>query len=113
MATVFVATDLRHQRRVAIKVLRPEVGSALGTARFLREISIASGLTHSHLVPLYDSGDAANRLYYVMPLIEGETLRARLKRERQLSLEDALSITLDVAEGLGYAHEHRASRREA
>jgi serine/threonine-protein kinase len=112
MATVFLATDIRHQRRVAIKVLRPEVASALGTARFLREINIASALTHPHLVPLYDSGEAGDRLYYVMPFIQGETLRARLKRERQLSLEDALRITLDVAEGLGYAHQQGVVHRD-
>ena len=112
MATVFLATDLRHQRRVAIKVLRPEVASVLGTARFLREINISSTLTHPHLVPLYDSGEAGGQLYYVMPFMDGETLRARLKRERQLSLEDALRITLEVAEGLGYAHEHGIVHRD-
>jgi serine/threonine protein kinase/Tfp pilus assembly protein PilF len=104
MALVFLAHDLRHHRLVAIKVLRPELAAALGAERFLREIEIAAGLTHPHILPLYDSGDADGLLYYVMPYVEGESLRDRLDRERQLPLEDALQIGREVADGLTYAH---------
>src|SRR6266581_2512242 len=83
MAAVFLAEDLKRHRRVAIKVLDPELAAALGPERFLREIEIAAGLNHPHILPLYDSGDAATALYYVMPYVEGETLRDRLKREGQ------------------------------
>src|SRR2546428_7129118 len=93
MATVYLAQDLKHHRKVAIKVLEPEIAAAVGPERFLREIEIAAGLNHPHILPLYDSGEAATSLYYVMPYLEGETLRDRLNRERQLPLEDALRIT--------------------
>ncbi|HEY1952236.1 MAG TPA: protein kinase [Gemmatimonadaceae bacterium] len=112
MATVFLADDLKHHRAVAIKVLKPELAIAVGGARFLREIDIAAQLTHPNLLPLHDSGEAAGFLYYVMPFIEGETLRARLKRERQLSLEEAIAIACDVAEGLQYAHAHGIVHRD-
>jgi len=104
MATVYLAQDLRHGRPVALKVLRPELGSALGPERFLREIQIAARLNHPHILPLLDSGDAAGNLFYVMPLVDGESLRSRLTREKQLPLEDALRLTREVADGLGAAH---------
>jgi len=112
MATVFLAEDLKHHRRVAIKVLKPEIALALGAARFLREIEISAQLTHPNLLPLHDSGEVAGFLYYVMPFIEGETLRARLLRERQLPLEDAISVACDIADGLQYAHEHNIVHRD-
>src|SRR5881396_537398 len=92
MATVFLAEDLKHRRPVAIKVLHPELAAAVGADRFLREIEIAARLQHPHILPLYDSGAAAGFLYYVMPYVEGESLRDRLEREKQLSLEDTLRI---------------------
>src|SRR3989475_7218933 len=112
MATVYLAHDRKHHRRVAIKVLEPELAAALGPERFLREIEIAAGLTHPHILPLYDSGTAAGLLYYVMPYVEGETLRDRLKRERQLPLEDALRITREVSGALAYAHSHGGVHRD-
>ena len=104
MAVVFLAEDLKHGRRVALKVLRPELAEAIGPARFLQEIQIAARLTHPHILPLYDSGDAAGLLYYAMPYVEGESLRDRLDRERQLPLADALQIAREVAGALGHAH---------
>src|SRR2546425_6783255 len=86
MATVYLARDLRHGRPVAIKVLRPEIAATLGPERFLREIDTAARLTHPHILPLHDSGEAAGFLFYVMPYVEGESLRDRLSREKQLSL---------------------------
>ncbi len=112
MATVYLAQDLKHHRKVAIKVLEPEVAVALGPERFLREIEIAAGLNHPHILPLYDSGEAATSLYYVMPYLEGETLRDRLNRERQLPLEDALRIAREVADALSYAHDHDVVHRD-
>ena len=104
MATVYLADDLRHDRRVAVKVLRSELATALGPERFLQEIQFTARLAHPHILPLYDSGEADGFLFYVMPYVEGETLRDRLVRERQLPVEDALRIVQDVADGLGYAH---------
>src|SRR5256884_4380626 len=104
MATVYLARDLRHGRPVAIKVLRPEIAATLGPERFLREIELAARLTHPHILPLHDSGQAGGSLYYVMPYIEGESLRDRLEREGQLPLEEALRITREVASALSYAH---------
>src|SRR3989454_1320242 len=112
MATVYLAQDLKHHRKVAIKVLEPELAAALGPERFLREIEIAAGLNHPHILPLYDSGESGASLYYVMPYVEGETLRDRLNRERQLPLEDALRITRDVADALSYAHDHDVVHRD-
>ncbi|MFQ5889514.1 MAG: serine/threonine-protein kinase [Gemmatimonadota bacterium] len=112
MATVYLARDLKHHRRVAIKVLLPELGVALGAKRFLREIEICAQLAHPHILPLYDSGEASGYLYYVTPYLEGETLRERLKRERQLPLEDALRITLEVADALAHAHAHDVVHRD-
>ena len=104
MATVYVAHDIRHNRDVAIKVLHPDLGAALGAERFLTEIRTTARLQHPHILPLLDSGDAAGLLYYVMPLVTGETLRARLERERQLPVNDAIAIAREVADALGYAH---------
>src|SRR6266568_91824 len=112
MATVYLAQDLKHHRKVAIKVLEPELAAALGPERFLREIEIAAGLNPPHILPLYDSGEAATSLYYVMPYVEGETLRDRLKREGQLPLEDAVRITREVADALSYAHSHDVVHRD-
>jgi len=110
MATVYLAEDLKHKRKVALKVLKPELAAALGAERFLREIETTAGLHHPHILPLYDSGETgaaggeAALLYYVMPLVEGESLRDRLDREKQLPIEEALRITGEVADALGYAH---------
>src|SRR4029077_5228541 len=104
MATVYLAEDLKHHRQTAIKVLKPELAAALGPERFLREIEIAARLTHPHILPLYDSGEADGLLYYVMPFVEGESLRDRLEREKQLSLHETVEITGVVADALSYAH---------
>ena len=112
MATVYVAEDLRHRRRVAVKVLHPELGAALGAERFLREIAVTAALQHPHILPLHDSGEAAGTLYYVMPYVEGESLRDRLARERQLPVEDAVRVACDVASALDYAHRQGAVHRD-
>jgi len=112
MAVVFLARDPRHDRAVAIKVLRDEIAAALGAERFLREIQIAAKLHHPHILPLYDSGAAGDLLYFVMPCVEGESLRQRLDRETQLPLEDALAITRQVASALAYAHSHDVVHRD-
>src|SRR5438874_1651264 len=112
MATVFLAEDLKHHRSVAIKVLHSELAAALGAERFLREIEIAARLQHPHILPLYDSGAASGLLFYVMPYVEGESLRDRLDREKQLSLEDTLRITAEVAGALAYAHSHGVVHRD-
>src|SRR5437879_4302528 len=106
MAVVFLARDRRHDRAVAIKVLRQEIAAALGAERFLREIQIAAKLHHPHILPLYDSGAAGELLYYVMPYVEGESLRQRLEREKQLPVEEALALARQVAGALAYAHRH-------
>jgi serine/threonine-protein kinase len=112
MATVFLAEDRKHHRSVAIKVLHPELATSLGVERFLREIDIAAGLTHPHILALYDSGHAGDLLYYVMPYIEGETLRGRLERERQLPIADAVRIACEIADALGYAHGRGVVHRD-
>ncbi len=112
MALVFLAQDLKNHRPVAIKVLRPELAVVLGSDRFLREIEIAARLTHPHILPLYDSGNAEGLLYYVMPYVEGESLRDRLAREKQLAIEDALHIAGEVASALSYAHTHDVIHRD-
>jgi len=112
MAAVYAAHDLRHERDVAIKVLHPDLGAALGGERFLSEIRTTARLQHPHILPLLDSGEADGLLYYVMPLVAGETLRARLERERQLPLDDALRIATEVADALGYAHAHSIIHRD-
>jgi serine/threonine-protein kinase len=112
MATVYLAEDVKHHRPVAIKVLSPELASVLGHDRFLREIEIASQLTHPHILPLHDSGTSAGLLYYVMPYIEGETLRARVSREKQLPLDEAVDITRKVAAALAHAHSRGVIHRD-
>ncbi len=112
MATVHLAQDLKHDRKVAVKVLRPELGLALGAERFLREIATTANLRHPHILPLYDSGEAAGFLYYVMPLVEGESLRDRLDRQKQLPIEEALTISREVADALGYAHQRGIIHRD-
>lgn len=112
MAVVFLARDLKHDRRVALKVLRPEVSASLGPERFLREIKLAAGLAHPHILPLHDSGEADGLLYYVMPFAEGESLRERLVREGRLSLGPALAIFGEVADALGYAHAQGVVHRD-
>src|ERR1041385_5176005 len=112
MATVYLAADLKHRRKVAIKVLHPEISAAIGHERFLREIEIAARLQHPHILPLYDSGDAGGLLFYVMPFVEGENLRGKLNREKQLSLEDAITYTTQVASALSYAHQRGVVHRD-
>jgi TolB-like protein/Tfp pilus assembly protein PilF len=112
MAIVLRARDLRHERLVAIKVLRPELASSLGGERFLREIRLAARLQHPHILPMHDSGEAGGFLFYVMPFVEGESLRQRLEREGQLPVEDALRIAREVANALQYAHERDIVHRD-
>src|SRR5579862_6844532 len=140
MATVYLARDLRHDRRVALKVLKPELGAVLGVERFLAEIKVTANLQHPNLLPLFDSGssrpersgsrpersgsrpersgsrpersEGPELLFYVMPFVEGETLRARLDREKQLPIEDAVHIASAVASALDYAHRHGVIRRD-
>jgi tRNA A-37 threonylcarbamoyl transferase component Bud32/tetratricopeptide (TPR) repeat protein len=112
MATVYGAEDLKHKRRVAIKVMDPELASMLGKERFLREIEIEANLQHINILPLHDSGAANGFLYYVMPFVEGESLRARINREKQLPLREAVAITREVADALSYAHERGVVHRD-
>jgi serine/threonine protein kinase/Flp pilus assembly protein TadD len=112
MATVYLVHDLRHNRPVAFKVLRPELAATLGPERFLHEIRIAAGLQHPHILPVFDSGDAAGQLWYTMPYVEGETLRQRLLREKQLPLDDARRIAVQVLSALEYAHAHGVIHRD-
>jgi len=112
MAVVFLARDLRHDRNVAIKLLRPDVGGEIGSDRFLREIRLAAGLTHPHILPVYDSGETGGLLFYVMPNMEGQSLRDRLRREGMLPLEDALRITGEIASALDYAHRQGVIHRD-
>ena len=100
MATVYLAKDLKHDRKVAVKVLRPELAAVLGAERFLQEITTTANLQHPHILPLFDSGEADSFLYYVMPFIDGETLRDKLNRETQLGIEEAVSITTAIADAL-------------
>ena len=112
MATVYEAEDIRHRRPVAIKILKPELGAALGAERFLREIQITARLQHPHILPLHDSGEFGGSLYYIMPLVEGESLRDRLTRERQLPVEQAVHVAEHVASALDYAHRHGVVHRD-
>ncbi len=104
MATVYLAEDLKHDRKVAVKVLRPELAAVLGAERFVKEIETTANLQHPHILPLFDSGEADSFLYYVMPFIDGETLRDKLNRETQLGIDEAVSITTAIADALDYAH---------
>src|SRR5688572_13104967 len=112
MATVYLARDLKHDRPVAVKALHPELAAYLGAERFLREIRIAARLTHPHILPLHDSGEAGGVLYYVMPFVEGESLRDLLTRVKQLPLDQAVRITREVADALRYAHTHDVVHRD-
>jgi len=112
MATVYLAQDLRHDRPVALKVLNPELGAVLGPERFLSEIRVTANLQHPNLLPLFDSGAVDGLLYYVMPFVEGETLRARLNREKQLPVDEAVRMTVAVANALDYAHSHGVIHRD-
>jgi serine/threonine protein kinase/Flp pilus assembly protein TadD len=112
MATVYLADDFRHDREVAVKVLHPELASALGSDRFLREIKLAAKLNHPHILPLFDSGEAGGFLFYVMPYVEGESLREKLNREKQLTLEDSVLMTRSIAGALDYAHRHGIVHRD-
>ncbi len=112
MATVWLAQDVKHHRKVAVKVLDPELAQTLGAGRFLREVETAANLQHPHILPLHDSGEADGFLYYVMPYVEGESLRDRLKREKQLPVDDALQISREVADALSYAHAHGVIHRD-
>jgi serine/threonine-protein kinase len=112
MATVYLATDLKHKRKVAVKVMRPELAATLGAERFLREVEIAGQLSHPHILPMYDSGESDGLLYYVMPYVPGETLRERLQREGALPADDALRLAREVAEALAYAHRQGIIHRD-
>ncbi|HEV7837866.1 MAG TPA: serine/threonine-protein kinase, partial [Gemmatimonadaceae bacterium] len=112
MATVYLARDAKHHRRVAIKVMDPELGAVIGSERFLSEIQVTASLQHPNLLPLFESGEAAGLLYYVMPFVEGESLRARLMRERQLPIDEAIHIATAVASALDYAHRHGVIHRD-
>ena len=112
MATVYLAQDLRHDRAVALKVLRPELAAVIGAERFLAEIKLTANLQHPHILPLFDSGEADSYLFYVMPFVQGETLRDRLNREKQLPVADAMRIAGEVASALDYAHRHGVVHRD-
>ena len=112
MATVYLAQDLKHHRKVAIKVLKPELAAVLGPERFLREIQVTAQLNHPHILPVHDSGAAGGLLYYVMPFVEGESLRDRLRREAQLPLDEALQLTRTVADALEFAHRNGVVHRD-
>jgi serine/threonine-protein kinase len=112
MATVYLAHDLKHDRQVAVKVLRPELAAVIGAERFLSEIKTTANLQHPHILPLFDSGECDAFLFYVMPFVEGETLRDRLSREKQLPIAEAVRIAREVADGLDYAHRKGVVHRD-
>src|SRR6476620_1810847 len=112
MATVYLAEDLRHQRKVAVKVVHPELAAVLGAERFLSEIRVTAALQHPHILPLFDSGQADGQLYYVMPFVDGESLRDRLHRERQLPVDEAVRLAREVASALDYAHRKGVIHRD-
>ncbi|MFL5522358.1 MAG: serine/threonine-protein kinase, partial [Gemmatimonadales bacterium] len=112
MATVYLAHDVRHDRRVAIKVLRPELAAVIGAERFLAEIKVTANLQHPHILPLFDSGECEGMLFYVMPVVEGESLRDRLAREKQLPIPEAVRIASEVADALDYAHRKGIVHRD-
>ncbi len=111
MATVYLAEDLKHHRKVAVKVLRPELAAILGGERFLKEIEVTANLQHPHILPLFDSGEADGFLYYVMPFIDGETLRDKLNREMQLGVDETVELAKGVAAALDYAHRQGVIQR--
>ena len=112
MATVYLAADLKHDRKVAVKVLRPELAAVLGAERFVQEIKTTAALQHPNILPLFDSGEVDGFLYYVMPFIDGETLREKLSRGTQLGIDEAVRITTEVADALDYAHRHNVIHRD-
>jgi serine/threonine-protein kinase len=112
MATVYLAQDLKHDRKVAVKVLKPELAAVLGAERFLNEIKVTANLQHPHILPLHDSGEANGFLFYVMPYVEGESLREKLNREKQLSVAESIALTKSVASALDYAHRHDVIHRD-
>ena len=112
MATVYLAEDLKHNRKVAVKVLKPELAVAIGAERFLAEIKTTANLQHPHILALHDSGEVNGTVFYVMPYVEGESLRDRLDREKQLPIDDSLRIAGEVADALEYAHEHGVIHRD-
>jgi eukaryotic-like serine/threonine-protein kinase len=112
MATVYLAQDIKHDRKVALKLLRPELSAVIGAERFLAEIKLTANLQHPHILPLFDSGEADSYLFYVMPFVEGESLRSRLNREKQLPVADAVRIATEVASALDYAHRHGVVHRD-
>src|SRR5215212_443052 len=112
MATVYLAHDIKHDRKVAIKVLKPELAAVLGAQRFIAEIKTTAALQHPHLLPLFDSGAADGFLYYVMPFIKGETIREKLNRETQFGVDEAVRIAREVADALDYAHRHGVIHRD-
>src|SRR3970040_2236870 len=112
MAPVYLAADLKHDRKVALKVLKPELAAVLGAERFVVEIKTTASLQHPHILPLFDSGTADGFLYYVMPYIEGETLRDKLNRETQVGIDEAVRIATEVADALDYAHRHGVIHRD-
>ncbi|HEX5819900.1 MAG TPA: serine/threonine-protein kinase, partial [Gemmatimonadales bacterium] len=112
MATVYLAQDLKHDRRVAIKVLHPELSAVIGGERFLSEIKVTANLQHPHILPLFDSGAADGLLFYVMPYVQGESLRAKMSREKQLGVEEAVRLASQVASALDYAHRQGVVHRD-
>ena len=112
MATVFLAHDPRHNRKVAIKIMHSDLAMLFGPKRFLKEIETTANLQHPHILPLFDSGQVANTVFYVMPYVQGESLRARLTREKQLPVADAVRIAGEIAAGLDYAHRHAVIHRD-
>ena len=112
MATVYLADDLQHERKVALKVLKPELAAVVGAERFLAEIKTTANLQHPHILALYDSGEADGFLFYVMPFVEGESLRDRLDHEKQLPVDEAVQIATDLAEALDYAHRQGVIHRD-
>ena len=112
MATVYLADDVKHDRKVALKVLRPELAAVIGAERFLQEIKTTANLQHPHILPLHDSGEADGFLFYVMPFIEGESLRDRLDRDNVLPVDQAVRIGREVADALDYAHRHGVIHRD-
>ncbi len=112
MATVYLADDLKHERKVALKVLKPELAAVVGAERFLAEIKTTANLTHPHILPLHDSGEADSYVFYVMPYVEGESLKERLDREKQLPVDEAVRIATAVANALQHAHERGVIHRD-
>ena len=112
MATVYLAADLRHERSVALKVLKPELAAVVGAERFLAEIRTTANLQHPHILPLFDSGEADGFLFYVMPYVQGETLAERLRREGRLTVDEGLEIARDVSSALAHAHANGVVHRD-